>query len=66
MGIDNLSLFIAAGLLLNLTPGPGVLYIVANGLRGRPGCLFRHSPGAGRQSRLDAFFKTTFEEANHA
>ena len=33
MGIDNLYLFIAAGLLLNLTPGPDVLYIVANGLR---------------------------------
>ena len=34
MDIDNLSLFVAAGLLLNLTPGPDVLYIVANGLRG--------------------------------
>jgi threonine/homoserine/homoserine lactone efflux protein len=34
MGFDNLYLFIAAGLLLNLTPGPDVLYIVANGLRG--------------------------------
>ena len=34
MGIDNLYLFIAAGLLLNLTPDPDVLYIVANGLRG--------------------------------
>ena len=33
MGIDNLYLFIAAGLMLNLTPGPDVLYIVANGLR---------------------------------
>jgi threonine/homoserine/homoserine lactone efflux protein len=33
MGIDNLYLFIVAGLLLNLTPGPDVLYIVANGLR---------------------------------
>jgi threonine/homoserine/homoserine lactone efflux protein len=33
MGIDNLYLFIAAGLLLNLTPGPDVLYIVASGLR---------------------------------
>ena len=33
MGIDNLYLFIAAGLLLNLTPGPDVLYIVANGVR---------------------------------
>ena len=33
-GIDHLGLFIAAGLLLNLTPGPDVLYIVRNGLRG--------------------------------
>ena len=33
-GIDHLGLFIAAGLLLNLTPGPDVLYIVGNGLRG--------------------------------
>ena len=33
-GIDQLGLFIAAGLLLNLTPGPDVLYIVGNGLRG--------------------------------
>ena len=34
MPIDQLLLFIAAGLLLNLTPGPDVLYIVANALRG--------------------------------
>ena len=37
MGLDNLYLFIAAGLLLNLTPGPDVLSIVAgdpDGLRG--------------------------------
>ncbi len=33
-GIDHIGLFIAAGLLLNLTPGPDVLYIVGNGLRG--------------------------------
>ena len=33
-GIDHVGLFIAAGLLLNLTPGPDVLYIVGNGLRG--------------------------------
>ncbi len=33
MPIDQLLLFIAAGLLLNLTPGPDVLYIVANALR---------------------------------
>ncbi|MCE3272803.1 MAG: Lysine exporter protein [Ramlibacter sp.] len=30
----QLVLFIAAGLLLNLTPGPDVLYIVSNALRG--------------------------------
>ncbi|QDL36104.1 LysE family translocator [Rhodoferax sediminis] len=32
-GVDHLGLFIVAGLLLNLTPGPDVLYVVANGLR---------------------------------
>lgn len=31
---QHLLLFIAAGLLLNLTPGPDVLYIVSNALRG--------------------------------
>jgi threonine/homoserine/homoserine lactone efflux protein len=34
MPIDQLLLFIAAGLLLNLTPGPDVLYVVSNALRG--------------------------------
>jgi len=34
MPIDQLLLFVAAGLLLNLTPGPDVLYIVSNALRG--------------------------------
>ena len=33
MGIDHLALFVAAGILLNLTPGPDVLYIVSNALR---------------------------------
>ena len=33
MPIDQLLLFIAAGLLLNLTPGPDVLYIVSNALK---------------------------------
>ncbi len=33
MGIDHLLLFVAAGLLLNLTPGPDVLYIVTHALR---------------------------------
>lgn len=33
MGIDHLALFVAAGLLLNLTPGPDVLYIVTHALR---------------------------------
>ena len=32
-GIENLGLFIAAGILLNLTPGPDVLYIVTHALR---------------------------------
>ena len=32
-GIDHLPLFIAAGILLNLTPGPDVLYIVTHALR---------------------------------
>lgn len=31
---QHLLLFVAAGLLLNLTPGPDVLYIVSNALRG--------------------------------
>jgi hypothetical protein len=34
MPIHQLLLFIAAGLLLNLTPGPDVLYVVSNALRG--------------------------------
>jgi threonine/homoserine/homoserine lactone efflux protein len=33
MPLDQLLLFIAAGLLLNLTPGPDVVYIVTNALR---------------------------------
>src|SRR4051812_21380187 len=33
METHQLLLFIAAGLLLNLTPGPDVLYIVSNSLR---------------------------------
>lgn len=33
MATDQLLLFVAAGLLLNLTPGPDVLYVVANALR---------------------------------
>jgi threonine/homoserine/homoserine lactone efflux protein len=34
MPIDQLLLFVAAGLLLNLTPGPDVLYTVSSALRG--------------------------------
>lgn len=34
MPLDQLLLFVAAGLLLNLTPGPDVLYIVSHALRG--------------------------------
>ena len=33
MGIDHLALFVVAGIALNLTPGPDVLYIVTNALR---------------------------------
>ena len=33
MALDQLLLFVAAGLLLNLTPGPDVLYIVSQALR---------------------------------
>ena len=33
MGIDHLALFVVAGIVLNLTPGPDVLYIVTNALR---------------------------------
>jgi threonine/homoserine/homoserine lactone efflux protein len=33
MPLDQLLLFIAAGLLLNLTPGPDVLYIITQSLR---------------------------------
>jgi len=32
-GIDHIGLFIVAGLLLNLTPGPDVLYIVTQAMR---------------------------------
>lgn len=34
LGIVHLPLFIVSGWLLNLTPGPDVLYILSNGLRG--------------------------------
>jgi len=33
MATDQLILFVCAGWLLNLTPGPDVLYIVSNALR---------------------------------
>ncbi len=41
MEVDHLGLFIVAGLVLNLTPGPDVLYIVSQALRGgvRPGLV---------------------------
>jgi len=32
-GIDNLGLFVVAGILLNLTPGPDVLFTVSHGLK---------------------------------
>jgi threonine/homoserine/homoserine lactone efflux protein len=48
-GIDHLGLFIAAGLLLNLTPGPDVLYIVRSGVQGghRAGIVAAFGIGAG-------------------
>jgi threonine/homoserine/homoserine lactone efflux protein len=48
-GIDHLGLFIAAGLLLNLTPGPDVLYIVRSGVLGghRAGIVAALGIGAG-------------------
>ena len=33
MGLDHLLLFVVAGLLLNLTPGPDVLFIVTHALK---------------------------------
>lgn len=36
MHLEHLFFFIAAGLLLNLTPGPNVLHIVTNALRSGP------------------------------
>ena len=33
LGVQHLPLFIGAGLLLNITPGPDVFYILANSLR---------------------------------
>jgi len=33
LGIEHLGLFIASGILLNLTPGPDVLYILSQGAR---------------------------------
>lgn len=34
LGVTNLGWFVVAGILLNLTPGPDVLYIVTQGARG--------------------------------
>jgi threonine/homoserine/homoserine lactone efflux protein len=34
LGIQHLALFVGAGWLLNLTPGPDVFYILTHGLRG--------------------------------
>lgn len=33
LGIEHLGLFVAAGILLNLTPGPDVLYILSQGAK---------------------------------
>ena len=49
MPLDQLLLFVAAGLLLNLTPGPDVLYIVSNALKSgvRAGAVAALGIGAG-------------------
>ena len=51
MGIDHLALFVAAGIVLNLTPGPDVLYIVTNAMRSGARCQrrdpCRHLVGRG-------------------
>ena len=49
MAADQLLLFVAAGLLLNLTPGPDVLYIVSSALRSgvRSGIVAALGIGAG-------------------
>lgn len=41
IAVDQLGLFIVSGVLLNLTPGPDVLFIVSQALRGgmRPGAV---------------------------
>ncbi len=36
LGIEHLGLFIVAGIVLNLTPGPDVLYILAQGAKSGP------------------------------
>ena len=47
--LHHLLLFIAAGLVLNLTPGPDVMFIVANAVRGglRAGVAAALGIGAG-------------------
>lgn len=49
MPLDQLGIFIAAGLLLNLTPGPDVLYIVTHALKSgaRAGMVAALGIGAG-------------------
>ena len=49
MPLDQLGLFIVAGLLLNLTPGPDVLYIVSHALKSgaRAGMVAALGIGAG-------------------
>ena len=55
MGIHDFALFVAAGLMLNLTPGPDMAYIAARGangrFRGRPRGDARHH---GRLRRAHA------------
>jgi threonine/homoserine/homoserine lactone efflux protein len=71
-GIDNLGLFIMAGVLLNLTPGPDVLYIMTHALKSgwragavaalgiTAGCFVHAAAGALGVSALLAASSTAF------
>ncbi len=72
MGIHDFALFVAAGLMLNLTPGPDMAYIVARGANGgfaagfaatlgiTAGCLVHTLAAAAGLSALLATSATAF------
>src|SRR5437763_11949315 len=78
LGIDNLPVFIIAGLVLNLTPGPDTFYILGRSLsQGRgagivsalaisTGCLFHTSAAALGLSALLAKSAFAFELVRYA